>query len=234
MTVKKPPRNYAEIIGAGYRRGRDKDFRVVTKNRAQLRNCLLVAPHGGCIEPMTSKIVCAVASVSNRAYYLFEGQLPKNNWNALHIDSRTFDEPEFEKLVAKTDLVVSFHGKKRDQSRTIYVGGLHQQGRGLMIQALNKALGRFKLSAVDATVGNSNKSIAGLEPDNLTNRGQFGGGIQLEFTRAARLVFFPSKGRVQRTKPKENLRLLAETIDGVLDVVGRVAERKFLFLGEVH
>jgi phage replication-related protein YjqB (UPF0714/DUF867 family) len=143
-----PPRNYAEVVSTGYLR--DRHFRVVSGNHPQVRDCLLVAPHGGSIEPMTSEIVSAVAGVIKRAFYLFEGQLRPNNWDAFHIDSTSFDEPDFETLVAKTQLVVSFHGAERDQKCTIYVGGLHEEGRGLMVEALNQALGEFKIAAVDA------------------------------------------------------------------------------------
>lgn len=212
-----PPRNYAEIIDAGYQRG--KDFRVVTGNREQVRNCLLVAPHGGSIEPMTSEIVSAVALISNRTYYLFEGHLPRNNWNALHMDSTSFDEPDFESLVERTEVVVSFHGAERDQGRNIYIGGLHEKGRGLMVEALNGSLGQFEILSVDATGGVGAQSIAGLHPRNLTNRGQTGRGIQLEFSEDARLVFFAGKSRMGRQQPNERLSLLAQTIDGVLEQV---------------
>jgi hypothetical protein len=121
-----PPKNYAEIIDAGYER--DKHFRVVIGNYGQVRTCLLVAPHGGSIEPMTSEIVFAVASVSNRAYYLFEGQLRRNNWKDLHIDSTSFDEPDFEMLVANTELVVSFPWG-RARSRTEYLRWRSTRGR---------------------------------------------------------------------------------------------------------
>jgi phage replication-related protein YjqB (UPF0714/DUF867 family) len=47
-----PPTCYADILKAGYRR--DQDFEVVIGNRENIRPCLIVAPHGGSIEPMTS------------------------------------------------------------------------------------------------------------------------------------------------------------------------------------
>jgi phage replication-related protein YjqB (UPF0714/DUF867 family) len=209
-----PPRNYSEIIDGGYQRGRD--FRVVTGNHEQVGPCLLVAPHGGSIEPMTSEIVTAVASVSNRAYYLFEGKLRRDNWNALHIDSTSFDEPEFERLVAETELVISFHGAERDRGRNVYVGGLHERGRGLMVEGLNVALRRFDVTAVDAARAKAARSIAGLHPGNLTNRGRRGAGVQLEFSDGARLVFFRGRSRAERQHPNEHLILLAQAIDAVL------------------
>ena len=88
-----------------------------------------------------------------------------------------------------------------------------------MVEALNGALGEFKTLAVDATATATSQSIAGLHPRNLTNRSQIGRGIQLEFSEGARLVFFPGKAKAERQKPKGNLVILAEAIDGVLDEV---------------
>jgi phage replication-related protein YjqB (UPF0714/DUF867 family) len=209
-----PPTCYADILKAGHRR--DRDFEVVIGNRENIRTCLVVAPHGGKIEPLTSEIARAVADVSVRAFYLFVGLLRRNNWGALHIASTSFDEPDFEALVADTELVVSFHGAQgdRDRGRNIYVGGRHEEGRALMIEALNPALHRFGIAAVDAATANGKQSIAGLDRRNLTNRGRTGRGIQLEFSDRARLAFFP--GRVQRLHPKEHLTILAQTVDAVL------------------
>ena len=55
-----PPNSYTAILNAGYRRGRD--FDIVTGNLQHVAACLLVAPHGGGIEPMTSEIASAVAT----------------------------------------------------------------------------------------------------------------------------------------------------------------------------
>jgi len=170
---------------------------------------------------MTSEVTRAVAIVGARSFYLFEGLLSRNNWNAFHISSTSFDEPDFEVLVEKTALVVAFHGAERDGGRNIYVGGLHEEGRRLMVEALNAVLRQLGILAVDATDGAVAESISGLHPRNLTNRGQTGRGIQLEFSVGARLVFFPGKSRTER-HPNEHLALLAESID---DVLGQVISR---------
>jgi phage replication-related protein YjqB (UPF0714/DUF867 family) len=165
---------------------------------------------------MTSEIARAVADVSDRSFYLFLGRLARNNWDAFHIDSTSFDEPEFEILVADTELVVSFHGAKRDRERSIYVGGRHEEGRGLMIENLNAALQRFGIVALDAVRGKVAQSIAGLHPRNLTNRGRTGRGVQMEFSDGARLVFFPGRNRAERQRPNERLTVLAQSVDDVL------------------
>jgi len=209
-----PPTCYADIIEAGHQR--DRDFKIVIGNRESIRRCLIVAPHGGSIEPMTAEIARAVADVSARSFYLFLGRLARNNWKALHIDSISFDEPDFEALVANTELVISFHGKRRDRSQNVYVGGRHEEGRGLMIENLNAALQRFGVVAVDATTGKVAQSIAGLHPCNLTNRGRLGRGVQLEFSHGSRLVFSPGRNQAERQRPSERLTVLAQTVDAVL------------------
>lgn len=154
---------------------------------------------------------------------MFLGRLPRNNWDAFHIDSTSFDEPEFERLVAETERVVSFHGAERDRGRTIYVGGLHEEGRGLMVEGLNVALQRVDIVAIDAATAKVAQSIAGLNARNLTNRGRTGRGIQLEFSDGARLVFFPGRSREERQHPNEHLILLAEAVDAVLQRLTNVA-----------
>lgn len=131
-------------------------------------------------------------------------------------DSTLFNEPEFERLVAQTEVVVSFHGAERDRERNIYVGGLHERGRGVMVEGLNVALGRFGITAVDAPKTKVAQSIAGLHPRNLTNRGRRGMGVQLEFSDGARLVFFPGRNRAEREHPSEHLIVLAHAVDGAL------------------
>jgi phage replication-related protein YjqB (UPF0714/DUF867 family) len=209
-----PPANYKQIFKAGNRPGHE--FRIVVGNRENLGHCLLVAPHGGGIEPLTSQITMAVAGVAGRAYYLFEGLLLRGNWGTLHMDSTTFDEPEFVALVQDTDFVISFHGAERDRTRTIYVGGLHKDGRRLVIEALNGDLNQCGLTAVDATRSADAQTIAGLSPRNLTNRGRKGQGVQLEFSKGARRVFFAGESRTQRQRPNTNLGVLARSIDRVL------------------
>jgi phage replication-related protein YjqB (UPF0714/DUF867 family) len=220
-----PPANYKQILKAGSRPGHG--FRVVVGNRENVCHCLLVAPHGGGIEPMTSQIVVAVARVTGRAYYLFEGLLQRGNWGRLHMDSTTFDEPDFTALVQETNYVISFHGAERDRTRTIYVGGLHEEGRRFMIDALNDDLNKYGITAVDAIRSADARTIAGLNPRNLTNRGRMGQGVQLEFSKGARLVFFPGESRTQRQRPNATLGVLAGSIDRALrELTGFPAKQK--------
>ena len=67
-----------------------KDF-IVTCLRGARDDIVILAPHGGKIEPGTSELARAVAG-SDIALYLFEGVKPSGN-RALHVTSTNFDEP---------------------------------------------------------------------------------------------------------------------------------------------
>jgi phage replication-related protein YjqB (UPF0714/DUF867 family) len=75
-------------------------------------------------------------------------------------------------LVRETNYIISFHGAERDRTRTIYVGGLHEEGRRLVIEALKDDLYQYGITAVDAARSADAQTIAGLSPRNLTNRGR--------------------------------------------------------------
>ena len=64
------PRSYEEILQRNL--VRDRDFRVAFGD-ANIEKCLLIAPHGGGIEPGTSEIMRAVAEQGGWAWYEFAG-----------------------------------------------------------------------------------------------------------------------------------------------------------------
>ena len=66
-----------------------RDFKVRTQER--LGTTVIIAPHGGGIEPGTSEIAEAIAG-NDLSLYLFEGIRDENN-RELHITSTRFDEP---------------------------------------------------------------------------------------------------------------------------------------------
>src|SRR5580698_7765372 len=97
--------NFGELAKA------EKRFLV----RSKLRNTsstVVVAPHGGKIEPGTSEIAEAIAG-QNLSFYAFEGDKGQNN-ASLHITSTNFDEPRCLALVARSVRVVAIHGKAGD------------------------------------------------------------------------------------------------------------------------
>ncbi len=213
------PRNYSEILEARPRPRRD--FRVRVGNLGSVGRCLLVAPHGGEIEPGTTEILQAVAHRSGWAYYHFDGTLSKGNRDRLHITSTRFDKPDLMRLLRQTQFVLSFHGAGGSKQRKVYVGGLYDEGRRVLLEALNADLAPFGITAVDATKGRRAEEIAGKSAQNITNRGRRGEGVQLEFSRGARLAFFESLTRAGRRQPRAALGVLARSIDRALGELTR-------------
>jgi phage replication-related protein YjqB (UPF0714/DUF867 family) len=66
------------------------DFRVRLQQRTG--KAVVLAPHGGGIEPGTSEIAEAIAG-ADLSFYAFEGIKPADN-RILHITSTRFDEPQ--------------------------------------------------------------------------------------------------------------------------------------------
>src|SRR5580704_3841422 len=70
---------------------------------------LILAPHGGGIEPGTSELAEAIAG-DDHSLYLFEGMKQRNNRD-LHITSTNFDERECMTALHRSDRVVAIHGE---------------------------------------------------------------------------------------------------------------------------
>jgi len=80
-------------------------------------NTIIVAPHGGAIEPGTSEVAREVAN-NDLSLAIFEGIKPRNN-DRLHITSTNFDEPRCVALVQESDTVVAIHGEGSPESGCI-------------------------------------------------------------------------------------------------------------------
>ena len=73
-------------------------------------SCVIVAPHGGTIEPGSAEIARAVAA-DKFSWYLFESKrIYDDNYVSLHITSHRFNEPVCMKLIERNDWVVTIHG----------------------------------------------------------------------------------------------------------------------------
>lgn len=203
------PRSYREIQ-AKYVLGRD--FRVEFGDN-KIERCLLIAPHGGGIEPGTSELMRAVAELGGWAWYEFAGFLRQGNKQALHISSTSFDEPTLAALLPQTPVVVSFHGASESDEPVVYVGGKWERGREVISDCINAAFSDHGIRATGAP-----STIGGLEPTNITNRGRQGEGVQLEFSRGARnLLFPPNAGREARGVRSKPLKPLATSIHNALE-----------------
>jgi phage replication-related protein YjqB (UPF0714/DUF867 family) len=150
-----------------------QDYRI----RIELRDprVLIMAPHGGRIEPATVEIGEAIAG-TNYSFYAFEG-LKKDGNRGLHIESHLFDEPRALKAVKKANVVITVHGQINQKEEFVMTGGLHIDLRSEMERQLEASGFLTRPPA---------KGLMGTDPQNICNRGKLRQGVQLEVSRKVR------------------------------------------------
>jgi len=136
---------------------------------------LVMAPHGGWIEPFTVELGEAIAAL-DLSFYSFQGLKPAGN-HALHLTSHRFDEPLALSAASQADYVVAVHGERSGDEEFVMVGG----GGDWLSLAIMKELIRSGFSAVNPRPG-----LGGRNPRNICNRGRLGGGVQLEISERLR------------------------------------------------
>ncbi|MEI9479295.1 MAG: poly-gamma-glutamate hydrolase family protein [Deltaproteobacteria bacterium] len=150
-----------------------QDYRIDTCFRD--KRVLVMAPHGGQIEPGTTEIAEAIAR-DDFSFYSFEGIKLRGN-GVLHIESHLFDEPRALEMVEKTDSVVSVHGQADTIDEFVMVGGLNTDFRS----EIERELGRSGFRTLEPSGG-----LMAIDPRNICNRGRSGKGVQLEISRRLR------------------------------------------------
>jgi len=165
-----PYRSFTELAHQEVE-GRDYRIRIDLKNG----DVLVMAPHGGKIEPGTAEIAEAIAG-TDHSFYSFEGLKTEGN-NALHIESHLFDEPRALQAVEKADIVITVHGQLDQKEGYIMVGGLHARLRSEIKRQLERGGFQTRPPA---------KGLEGLDPMNICNRGRMKRGVQLEISRRVR------------------------------------------------
>lgn len=155
--------NFADLA-ANEREG--EDFCIVAREGRS--GLVILAPHGGKIEPHTSSIATAIAA-DDHALYLFEGRKAHGN-GCLHVTSEHFDEPRCLALVSRSKLALGLHGAK-GANDIVILGGRNARAKALVLAAL----GRF--GATD--IGQAH--LLGRSPDNICNRARESG-VQLEIS----------------------------------------------------
>lgn len=153
-----------------FRRGVDYDIVI---GRQAHSTVAVVAPHGGGIERATSDIARSIAGVDHNLY-LFEGRLVAGNYDALHLTSHRFDEPECLELIGRCDHVVTVHGCNHDaDDPAVLIGGLDRALKDRLADALTAA----GLRAL-----REGHRFPATRADNICNRGRRHAGVQLELT----------------------------------------------------
>jgi phage replication-related protein YjqB (UPF0714/DUF867 family) len=137
-------------------------FRIAHADRGS--PIVIVAPHGGRIEPRTSQIAAMIAG-EKFSLYCFESLVAGRR---LHITSARFDEPKALALVEASEIAIGIHGRADGgDPQTIWSGGLHESLRDAIGVALERA--GFKTS--------TDHHVKGIAPDNICNRGRTGAGV---------------------------------------------------------
>lgn len=157
-------------LAAGAREG--TDYRIRLEDRGS--PVVILAPHGGYIEPETERVAEAIAG-QQMSFYAFETLEPGPHGD-FHITSHLFDEPRAVALVGGAQSSVAIHGRKDDGTDTVWMGGRDTVLGAAIAAALHKA----------GFGAERNKTLPGVHVTNICNRTKTGKGVQLELSRALR------------------------------------------------
>lgn len=161
------------------------DYRIVSLSRKSTD--LIMAPHGGNIEPQTSQIATGIAA-DDLSLYLFEGLRKPLKHHELHVTSHKYDEPQALEIVGKSDRTVAVHGRKDGKDpATVWLGGLDTETGRRISEWLRDA--GFSTSF---PIG----KLAGKHNNNICNRNGRSKGVQLEIPKTLRRQLGRSKARM--------------------------------------
>jgi phage replication-related protein YjqB (UPF0714/DUF867 family) len=165
---------------------------------------IVMAIHGGGIEPGTSEIALAVAgyhpdtlvtSIDNLGlhdFWLFEGLLPSGN-GKLHVTASHYDEPIATELVQNARRCISLHGCSDTQANgKIQIGGLDLELGDIVLEELT-------IAGIPAEI-TTNEKLGGDLPNNIANKTKILGCVQLEMGTSYRSSLFGTNTQPQRKK----------------------------------
>jgi phage replication-related protein YjqB (UPF0714/DUF867 family) len=188
-------RNFADLA----RSERNDAYRIHARHVGPV---LVLAPHGGGIEPGTSELGAAISG-DDFSLYLFEGRKLEHNGD-LHVTSSHFDEPQAVAAVRNCEMVVAIHGEE-SETKIVYVGGLDRIARDRITATL-------RANGFDARYTNQ-PHLAGESPHNICNRGRSGAGVQLEIAAGLRRSFFRALSpRTQRQHTTDAFHRFVEAV----------------------
>jgi phage replication-related protein YjqB (UPF0714/DUF867 family) len=161
-----------------------QDYRI----RVELREpgVLIMAPHGGKIEPATAEVAEAIAGM-DYSFYSFE-ELKEDGNGVLHIESHLFNEPRALRAVEKADILITVHGQIDQKDEFVMIGGLHDNLRFKI---------RQQLEAVGFQTRHPTEGLMGTDPMNICNRGKSKQGVQLEISRKVRDLLRTDRGKIE-------------------------------------
>lgn len=148
------------------------DYRIRVEDRGT--PFVILAPHGGWIEPHTSEIAEAIAE-TDLSFYAFQA-LKDGPHGDFHITSHNFDEPKAIDLVGRSWTAVAIHGRRNEGREAVWQGG--------RATALRDGIGATLRNA--GFEAEANERLAGLDRANICNRTLSGEGVQIELARSLR------------------------------------------------
>lgn len=174
-----------------------KSFEELSDHEAEerdytIRTCLrrgpvlVMAPHGGKIEPGTTEIAQAIAG-DDHSFYSFEGIKADGN-RVLHVPSHLFNEPRAIEAARGAEIVVTVHGHADRENPFVMIGGLDTHLKSSIERELRMAGFQIK---------EPSKGLKAIDPMNICNRGRTGKGVQLEISRKLRDSCRADKGRLR-------------------------------------
>jgi len=166
---------------------KDVDYKICARPVDHSR-LLVIAPHGGKIEPRTSRLAKAIAG-SEHSLYLFEGIMQSHNKH-LHITSHNFDEPCALKMISDCDVAIGIHGRcDRDDKKGVYLGGRDKKFKKCLDESIRKAGFTSKMHGHDFP---AEKKL------NICNRGLSKKGAQIEIPKTLRDEFLKDEVQLER------------------------------------
>jgi len=175
---------------------------------SQAARTVIIAPHGGGIEPGTSELCLAVAGYHPAMlpetppagvtydYWMFEGLRPDDN-DKLHVTSTGCDDEVALSLCGGALHALSLHGFRPDpvDEQVVLIGGAN----GPLRRSLRVRLDAAGFKAVDAGVpADGDPELDGDDPCNIVNRTLLRMGCQLELSLPLRQAMFGEFTRSRR------------------------------------
>ncbi len=151
-----------------------KDFEI--KLRAGTSDALVMAIHGGTIEPGTSELADATAG-EKHSYYSFTGL--RDDYVSLHLTSTEFDEPRLLVLTKQAKNCLGLHGLKDDQI-DFCIGGANAEKRKSYFKLLSQKFPKWRTCELCCPPN------LGTALKNVVNRCQ-SVGVQIEMGQSLRL-----------------------------------------------
>ncbi len=164
------------------------DYRIETHQG--ITDAVIIAPHGGKIEPGATEIAKAIAG-EDHGFYSLEGLKPGNN-HILSIPSEKFDEPRALEMVEKANRVIAIHGFFYGGDQDIQLGGLDAD----LKQKIKANLEREGFKPQE-----SGSTLEAENPHNICNRGQTGKGVQIGIYWGLRKRLFDSLKNENTNEP---------------------------------